>query len=89
MSLTWSLFLKRLTGLFRAKGGSRVYHPITVDQNKRARAAAAALRKSRELRQKIESNEPEVDRLYRSMQQINEINGFASMIVRHLGGGAG
>lgn len=61
--------------------------PISQDQVRRQREADAAVRRSRQLLKEVESKEPEVDRLHRSMQRLETENGFASMIVRHLGGG--
>lgn len=61
--------------------------PIAPDQVRRQREADAAVRRSRQLLRDVESKEPEVERLHQSMQRLENENGFASMIVRHLGGG--
>ena len=87
MNLNWCLFRKRLLAGEQPKRRYAVTLPSTPDQGRRAREAKVALRQSRELLQKVEQQELQVDRLHRSMQRLNEENGFASMIVRHLGGG--
>ncbi len=86
MNLNWC-FWKRLLADTKKKRRPAVSLPSTPDQSRRAREAKIALQKSRELLQKVELQEPRVDRLHKSMKQLSEENGFAEMVIRGLGGG--
>lgn len=88
MNLNWCLLWKRLLAGIRSKKESAVTLPSAPDQGRRAREAKAALVQSRELLEKVKQQEPQVDRLHRSMKELQEQNGFAAMMIRGLGGGA-
>lgn len=62
--------------------------PAMSDQVRRVAESRIALRHSKALLERVDSLEPEVASLHRSLRDLGEQNGFANLILRSLGGGA-
>jgi hypothetical protein len=88
MNLNWRSVWKRLLTGTKSKRESAVTLPLAPDQGRRAREAKLALQRSKELLEKVERQEPQVQRLHDSMKELQEQNGFAAMMLRGLGGGS-